>query len=252
MLPPGILAKNRARVTNHYALLPEIGIVESVLPNFIHTVAHIQAAPALGRARFVQMLLDMQPGAANLAPINDGLEHFLYVLDGTAQLNLGRHSHVLTEGGYAYLPPEQIFSLANLSESLCRIEWIKRRYEPVGRLAPSPIVGNQKDIACEPGDVEGTQVQRLLPFEDIAFDMAVNILRFNPGVYFDYVETHIMEHGLYMLSGQGIYYLADEWMEVQASDFFWMAPFCPQFFFCTGWEESSYLLYKDVNRDVAL
>jgi len=252
MLPPGILAQNRARVTNLYALLPAIGIVESTLPNFIHTVAHIQAAPALGRARFVQMLLDMQPGAATLAPVNDGLEHFLYVLDGSVQLDCGQGPQIMAEGGYAYLPPGQLFSLANPSDVPCHLEWIKRCYEPLERPAPLPIVGNQKNIARDPGDVEGTQVQRLLPFEDVAFDMAVNILRFNPGTYFDYVETHIMEHGLYMLSGQGIYYLAGEWMEVQASDFIWMAPFCPQFFFCTGWEEGAYLLYKDVNREIAL
>jgi (S)-ureidoglycine aminohydrolase len=29
-----------------------------------------------------------------------------------------------------------------------------------------------------------------------------------------------------------------------------MGPYCPQFCFCTGWEEAAYLLYKDVNRDV--
>jgi (S)-ureidoglycine aminohydrolase len=41
-------------------------------------------------------------------------------------------------------------------------------------------------------------------------------------------------------------------MEVQATDFIWMAPYCPQFFFCTGWEDGAYLLYKDVNREVML
>jgi (S)-ureidoglycine aminohydrolase len=30
-----------------------------------------------------------------------------------------------------------------------------------------------------------------------------------------------------------------------------MAPFCPQFFYATGWDKSAYLLYKDVNRDYA-
>ena len=252
MLPPGILTQSRARVTPLYALLPAVGIVESILPNFTCTLAHIQAAPALGGARFVQMLLDLQPNAATLAPIHDGLEHFFYVLDGAVQLEFRQDSHLLAEGQYAYLPPGQSFSRANPSKTPCHLEWIKRRYQPVDRPAPLPVVGDQKNIAREPGDVEGTQVQRLLPAADVAFDMAVNLLRFNPGTYFDYVETHIMEHGLYMLSGQGIYSLAGEWMEVQASDFIWMAPFCPQFFFCTGWEEGAYLLYKDVNRDITL
>lgn len=86
MLPPGILSHNRARVTNHYALLPAIGIVDSVLPNFKNTVAHVQAAPALGRVTFVQMLLDMAPEAGTRAPIADGLEHFFYVRDGAIEV----------------------------------------------------------------------------------------------------------------------------------------------------------------------
>ncbi len=40
-------------------------------------------------------------------------------------------------------------------------------------------------------------------------------------------------------------------IEVQKDDFIYMAPYCPQFFYATGWEKSAYLLYKDVNRDYA-
>ena len=80
--------------------------------------------------------------------------------------------------------------------------------------------------------------------------MNVNILGFLPGNYFPYVETHIMEHGLYMLEGQGLYLLGGDWHEVQPDDFIWMGPYCPQHFYCTGWSEAAYLLYKDVNRDV--
>jgi (S)-ureidoglycine aminohydrolase len=29
-----------------------------------------------------------------------------------------------------------------------------------------------------------------------------------------------------------------------------MGPYCPQFFWCTGWGDAAYLLYKDVNRDI--
>ena len=250
MLPPGILAHSRARVTSQYALLPAIGIVESVLPNFRNTIARVQAAPALGGAKFVQMLLEMSPQAATNSPVADGLEHFFYVLEGALEVRTAGSTHALTEGGYAYLPADQPFELVNSSNAQCRVEWIKRRYEPIDRPMPAAMFGNQRDVPCGPGEVEGTCTQRLLPFEDVAFDMAVNILRFKPGVYFDFVETHIMEHGLYMLAGQGLYYLAGDLLEVQASDFIWMAPYCLQFFFCTGWADGAYLLYKDVNRDI--
>jgi (S)-ureidoglycine aminohydrolase len=83
-------------------------------------------------------------------------------------------------------------------------------------------------------------------------DMEVNILSFEPGTYFPFVETHIMEHGLYMLEGQGLYLLGREWHECWAGDFIWMGPYVPQQFYATGWGETAYLLYKDVNRDVEL
>ena len=47
-----------------------------------------------------------------------------------------------------------------------------------------------------------------------------------------------MEHGLYILAGAG------------TGDFVWIGPYVPQQFTCTGWGEASYLLYKDINRDV--
>jgi len=252
MLPPGILAQSRARVTDLYALLPPIGIVDSNLPNFASTVAHIQAAPALGGARFVQMLLDLAPAAHTVKPIDDGLEHFFYTLAGEVELELSDGRHSLRAGSYAYLPSGVPFRFRNASGANCRVEWIKRRYEAIDGPAPAVRVGHEVDVPRLEEDVAGTSVQRLLPPDDLAFDMAVNILRFKPGVYFDYVETHIMEHGLYMLAGQGLYYLAGDLLEVQAEDFIWMAPYCPQFFYCTGWGEAAYLLYKDVNRDVPL
>ncbi len=78
----------------------------------------------------------------------------------------------------------------------------------------------------------------------------MNILSFAPGAHFPDVETHINEHGLVMLEGQGMYLLDQDWHEVWQGDFIWMGPYCPQLFYPTGWTPSAYLLYKDVNRDV--
>jgi len=81
------------------------------------------------------------------------------------------------------------------------------------------------------------------------FDLGINLQVFDPGVYFSFVETHVIEHGLYMLYGQGLYWLNGDYMEVKEDDFIYMAPYCPQFFYPTGHGPSAYLLYKDVNRD---
>ena len=42
-----------------------------------------------------------------------------------------------------------------------------------------------------------------------AFDFAVNTMTFQPGATLPMVEIHVMEHGLLMLEGGGIYRLDD-------------------------------------------
>jgi (S)-ureidoglycine aminohydrolase len=91
-------------------------------------------------------------------------------------------------------------------------------------------------------------LQTLLP-PDRAFDLAVNVFTFRPGAALPLVEVHVMEHGLLMLAGQGVYRLADAWYPVRQGDVIWMAPFCPQWFVAMGKEPARYLYYKDVNRD---
>jgi (S)-ureidoglycine aminohydrolase len=59
-----------------------------------------------------------------------------------------------------------------------------------------------------------------------------------------------MEHGLLFLHGKGLYYLGGDWMEVEADDFIWMGPYCPQSFYATGPKPSRYIYYKNVNREI--
>ena len=87
---------------------------------------------------------------------------------------------------------------------------------------------------------------------DPAFDMAVNIFTYRPGATLPFVEHHIMEHGLLMLAGQGVYRLENEWYPVREGDVIWMAPYCPQWFVAMGDSPASYLYYKNVNRLPAL
>jgi (S)-ureidoglycine aminohydrolase len=78
--------------------------------------------------------------------------------------------------------------------------------------------------------------------------MAVNIFTYQPGATLPFVETHIMEHGLVMLKGQGVYRLDADYHPVQTGDVIWMAPYCPQWFVAMGKTPASYLYYKNVNR----
>jgi (S)-ureidoglycine aminohydrolase len=249
---PIVLSHSRAVLTNHYALLPEIGFQLSFLPHFEKTRARIQASPEIGRAGFAQMLLEIDPGGGTINPVNDGLEHFFYILSGSLHIQAAGEEKELSAAGYVYIPEGMSFSLHNPTENICRVEWIKRPYKQAGYPTPSHLFGDKNQVPLVPyAAIPGCYSQFLLPEEDMAFDMSIKVIQFDPGVNFDVVETHIHEHGLYMLAGSGLYYLGDKLYEVQATDFIWMAPYCPQYFISTGWERSAYLLYKNINRDVS-
>jgi hypothetical protein len=47
------------------------------------------------------------------------------------------------------------------------------------------------------------------------YDFAVNTMTYDPGAALSMVEIHVMEHGLLMLEGGGIYKLGDSWYPVE-------------------------------------
>lgn len=231
-----------------YTILPKGNRVESVLPAMQGVIAQVLTTPRIG-ARFSEFELQFQPGGGSTRPVDDGLEAFLFVLEGDLELELEGERHPLGEGGFFWLPPERTYGLQNRGERLVRALWLRRRYNQVeGVPIPAPIISNEQDVEAV---VEDTYYERhLIPYDDdLGFDMAFNLLLFEPGIYFSFVESHIMEHGLYMLSGRGLYFLNGDFIEVEEGDYIYMAPYCPQTFYATGWSGSSYILYKDVNRD---
>jgi len=231
-----------------YTLLPRANRVVSTLPTFQGAVAQVLATPALG-ARFTQHELQVQPGGGTRRAIDDGLEAFLFILEGQFELEIDGKKHVMVDGGFFWLPPNMPYHLKNTGEAQTRAIWLRRKYmEHEGVRIPDPIIANERDIEAIPED---TYYERhLIPYDnDLGFDMAFNLLLFEPGIYFSFVECHIMEHGLYMLSGRGLYFLNGDFIEVERGDYIYMAPYCPQTFYATGWDGSSYILYKDANRD---
>ncbi len=248
VLPFGVYAHNRGVVTPQYSVMPPAGILPSRLPGLRDTTVRFQTSPEMG-ARFAQVLLEIAPGGGTEGARHDGLEHFFYLVSGELDLTIDETHHRLVSGGFGYVPAGSHYTLDN-GDAPSRLIWIKRPYEMIDVPVPNPIVGHRDEVEKDRPHTDGRYWQYFLPTDDIAFDMHVNILGFKPGNYFPYVETHIMEHGLYMLEGQMLYQLAGDMHEVEAGDFIWMASYCPQFCFCTGWDEAAYLLYKDVNRDV--
>ena len=62
------------------------------------------------------------------------------------------------------------------------------------------------------------------------------------------VEIHVMEHGLLMLEGGGIYRLGDSWYPVVCRRLHLDGAYCPQWFGALGKRPAKYLIYKDWRR----
>jgi (S)-ureidoglycine aminohydrolase len=248
-MPQRGLVGSRAVVERNYAILPPQGIPESVLPEWKETAARVLAAPAMG-AEFAMYALDLAPGGGTSHGLPEGVEAFFYVIHGECKLDLGGQASPLGAGGFAYLHPGARFQLSAPGAS--RVLWLKKKYAAHDSRIPADVIGDETEVKGEPFmGVEELLLKTLLPADHV-FDMAMNIFTFPPGYSLPVTETHFMEHGLYLLEGQGVYYLGDRWYEVEAGDFIWMGPYVPQSFFATGSEPARYIYYKNVNRDVTL
>ena len=136
-----------------------------------------------------------------------------------------------------------------MSEGASRAAIIEKPYEPLeGGQAPGLLAGRESAATLTYlNDDTWLEVRGLVP-DDPAFDFRVNTMTYQPGASLPGVESHIMEHGLLMLEGGGIYRLGDAWYSVAAGDFIWMAPYCPQWFGALGKQPAKYLIYKDWDR----
>lgn len=94
-----------------------------------------------------------------------------------------------------------------------------------------------------PGTSSAWQTQRFVDPTDLRHDMGhhrhLRARRCDP-----FPETHVMEHGLYVLEGKAVYLLNQDWVEVQEGDFMWLRAFCPQACYAGGPSRFRYLLYR--------
>jgi len=260
-LPPQTqLMTGRAVFTEAYALIPRgvfSDIVTSLLPGWAATRAWIVARPLTGFAEtFSHYVMEVAAGGGSDTPEpDDGAEGVLFVTEGAARLTIGAAVHDLGPGGYAYLPPGCDWRLANPCDGPARFHWIRKLWEPAPGLAP-PAAFVTHEAGIPPTPMPGTEgrwaTTRFADPADLAHDMHVNIVSFEPGGRIPFEETHVMEHGLYVLEGRAAYKLNRDWHEVEAGDFMWLRAFCPQACIAAGPGRFRYLLYKDVNRHARL
>jgi (S)-ureidoglycine aminohydrolase len=218
--------------------------VRTFLPGLKNGAAIIHVGPAAGAA-FTQYTAEIESGGTlTTTP----LQRFVYVLKGIVDLVTDTGFFTLIPGSFAFLPAEAHHSLTAKQPTILAV--IEKPYDPLGGYpSPTIVVGNEDALASTAlmGDPD-LQVRNLLP-ADPSFDFAVNTMTYQPGASLAQTEVHVMEHGLLMLDGGGIYKLNDRWYPVTAGDFIWMAPYCPQWFCAVGKSPAKYLIYKDTNRN---
>lgn len=254
------LLTDRAIFTTAYAVIPKgtmRDIVTSFLPFWEGTRLWVLARPLSGFAEtFSHYIMEVQPGGGSERPESDPhAQGVLFVVEGRATLSIDGQSHDLAPGGYAYLPAGQAWRLRNQGHDVLRFHWIRKAYQPVEGLdRPEPLILNEADIT--PGEMPGTDgkwaTTRFVDPADLRHDMHVTIVTFEPGGVIPFMETHVMEHGLYVLEGKAVYRLNNDWVEVEAGDYMWLRAFCPQACYAGGPGRFRYLLYKDVNRHMPL
>ncbi|MFI5085990.1 MAG: bifunctional allantoicase/(S)-ureidoglycine aminohydrolase [Actinomycetales bacterium] len=259
-LPPQTqLLTDRAVVKEAYTVIPKgvlRDIVTSNLPGWERTRAWIIARPIAGFATtFSQLIVEVAAGGGSAAPEAEaGVEGVIFLTKGELTLTLEGETHRLAAGGYAYLAAGSSWSLSNDGGAAASFQWVRKAYEPLAGHTATSFVTRDEDV--EPRPMPGTDgawaTTRFVDPDDLAHDMHVNIVTFQPGASIPFAETHVMEHGLFVLEGKAVYRLNDDWVEVEAGDFMWLRAFCPQACYAGGPGPFRYLLYKDVNRQIRL
>lgn len=250
--PKGVLGSRSIIKKYNYALIEPGGRVKNVVPGFESCEMTILGSPKLG-AGFVDYIIKMNPGGSNLKGFGgDGIETFVYCIEGKVKASAGDSRFELTAGGYLYCPPEMKMYLENTGPEACRLFLYKQRYVPLDSLKPWVVCGDVNAIEFRDyEDMTNVHIKDLLP-TDLAFDMNMHILSFDPGGCHPMVETHYQEHGAYVLTGEGVYNLDNEWVPVQKEDYLYMSAYSPQAAYGAGREPFSYIYSKDCNRDAEL
>ncbi|MEJ7740499.1 MAG: (S)-ureidoglycine aminohydrolase [Chitinophagaceae bacterium] len=241
-----ISALTRSMVKKNHALICPDGYVNSSVPGWTNVMVNVIINEKMG-ASLCQTLITMGKGG-RITGLTKDAQIFFYVLEGKCKASISGAEKMVSGGQYVYVPVQNEYLFEN-PEDGTQILSFHKRYEKLDLYdVPAVIFGDASAIeGVTYLDDPNLRLQLLLPGH-LSFDMAVNIFTYDPGGHLPFVETHIMEHGLMYLQGQGIYRLDNDWYPVKKGDCIWMAPYCPQWFTAMGKEPAVYIYYKNVNR----
>ncbi len=251
--PDGLLATRAVVKPGLWAVIPKDGLVNNIIPGIENCRVSIVASPKMG-AGFVQYVVEAAAGGGAKEPwaSQENVECFLYLVSGTVTVKTGGKEFSLTDGGYVYAAPGDGIAFTNTGKETAKLLLYKQKYIPLIGKSPYTVSGNVNEIEYRIyDDMENVFIKDLLPV-DIAFDMNMHILAFAPGGCHPIVETHVQEHGAYILSGEGMYFMDDRWLGITKDDFMWFGAYVPQCAYGVGREMFAYIYSKDCNRDADL
>src|SRR5260370_32761127 len=148
-------------------------------------------------------------------------QRVIFVIEGGVNVELGGKSSKLDARGYAFVP--QGLHHRVVAAKASRLTVIEKFYQALDSVAsPHLIISNEDAVPSHAlADDPSLQVKCLLP-DEMSFDCAVNTMVYQPGASLSMVEMHVMEHGLIMLEGGGIYRLGDSRIPRIAGDSYCM------------------------------
>lgn len=254
------LLSSKATFTTAYAVIPKrvmSDIVTSVLPHWRATRAWIIARPMTGFSEtFAQYVMEVMPGGGSDRPEPDQrAQAAIFVVDGELSIEYNGQRHALRAGSFAYIPAGSEWAIRAEGAIPAKFHWVRKVFDAVEGLELPPAIFTHEDeheLSAMPETDGKWATTRFIDPSDDRYDMHLNIVTFEPGATIPFMETHVMEHGLFVLEGKAVYRLNNDWVEVEAGDFMWLRAFCPQACYAGGPGRFRYLLYKDVNRHVKL
>lgn len=254
------LLTGRSVFTEAYAFIPRgvmSDIVTSQLPFWENTRLWVLSRPMSGFSEtFSHYIMEVSPQGGSERPESDPTaQSALFVLEGNLELTVENTQYQLVPGSFVYIPAGTQWQIKNSQNEPARFNWIRKIWQPVEGLEKPPfmIVNEQDIVPTAMPDTGGRwATTRFIDVDDMRHDMHITVVTFQPGGIIPFMETHVMEHGLYVLQGKGVYKLNEDWIEVEAGDYMWLRAFCPQACYAGGSEPFRYLLYKDMNRHANL
>lgn len=249
----GLLETRSVIRKENFVLLEADGLVKNSIPYYFNCDISILSSPQLG-ASFADYIATVHPQGGNSRLGDSHIEVFIYCIEGELSVKNQDTEVYLTDGGYIYSPAGNLLTFVNQSNKPTKLYIHRRRYTPLEGFTAKTFVGNVNDIPYNQYEgMETCLIKDLLPASsDFSFDMNMHILLFKPGASHGYIETHFQEHGMYFLSGKGMYRLDNEWIPVKQGDYIFMDSYCPQACYAVGDQDFVYIYSKECNRDVEL